>query len=90
MTKREMVLRIAQETGLKQSDVKRVVQRTLTLVVEALASGKTVELRNFGVFKVKSRKARVGRNPKTGTTVPVPAKRVVTFKPGLWMRRDIR
>jgi len=85
-----MVLRIAQETGLKQSDVKRVVQRTLTLVVEALASGKTVELRNFGVFKVKSRKARVGRNPKTGTTVPVPAKRVVTFKPGLWMRRDIR
>jgi DNA-binding protein HU-beta/integration host factor subunit alpha len=90
MTKREMVLRIAQETGLKQLDVKRVVQRTLTLVVEALASGKTVELRNFGVFKVKSRKARVGRNPKTGTTVPVPAKRVVTFKPGLWMRRDIR
>jgi nucleoid DNA-binding protein len=90
MTKREMVLKIAQETGLKQLDVKRVVQRTLTLVVEALASGKTVELRNFGVFKVKSRKARVGRNPKTGTTVPVPAKRVVTFKPGLWMRRDIR
>ena len=90
MTKKDIVLRVASETGLKQLDVKKVVQRGLDAIVESLAKGETVELRNFGIFKVKSRKGRTGRNPRTGEKVPVPPKRVVTFKPGLVMKKEIR
>ncbi len=80
---------VAKETGITQVDVKRVVQRTLDHLVESLKAGQTVELRNFGVFKVRQRASRRGRNPKTGQEVPVPPKRVVVFKPGLLMRQDI-
>ncbi len=90
MTKKDIVLRVASDTGLKQLDVKKVVQRSLDAIVESLSKGDTVELRNFGIFKVKSRKGRTGRNPRTGEKVPVPPKRVVTFKPGLVMKKDIR
>lgn len=90
MTKKDIVLKVASDSGLKQLDVKKVVQRSLSAIVEALARGETVELRNFGIFKVKSRKGRTGRNPRTGEKVPVPPKRVVTFKPGLLMKRDVR
>lgn len=90
MTKKEIVLKVASDTSLKQLDVKKTVQRTLEVIVEALSRGETVELRNFGIFKVKSRKGRMARNPRTGEKVPVPPKQVVTFKPGLHMKRDIR
>ncbi len=89
MTKKDIVIKIAEETELKQIDVKRIVQRTLDHIVEALAKGETVELRNFGIFKVKSRKSRVGRNPKTGVEVPIPEKRIVSFKPGMVMKKRV-
>jgi nucleoid DNA-binding protein len=89
MTKKDIVVKIAEDTELKQIDVKRVVQRTLDHIVEALTKGETVELRNFGIFKVKSRKSRVGRNPKTGVTVPIPEKRIVSFKPGMVMKKRV-
>lgn len=90
MTKKDIVLNVAQDSNLKQLDVKRVVQKTLEAIVASLAKGETVELRNFGIFKVKQRKGRTGRNPRTGEKVPVPPKRVVVFKPGLLMKRDVR
>jgi nucleoid DNA-binding protein len=90
MTKKEIVLKIAEETGLKQIDVKVVVQKTFDTIVDALSKGETIELRNFGVFKVKARKPRVGRNPKTGQTVPIPEKKVVAFKSGMIMRKRVR
>lgn len=90
MTKKEIVLKIAEETGLKQIDVKVAVQKTFDTIVEALSKGETVELRNFGVFKVKTRKPRVGRNPKTGTAVPIPEKRVVSFKSGMVMKKKVK
>ena len=65
MTKKDIVIKISEESGIKQIDVKKVVQRTLDHIIEALGKGEVVELRNFGVFKVKSRKSRMGRNPKT-------------------------
>ena len=89
MTKKDIVLKIAEETGIKQVDVKKVVQRTLDHVIGSLKAGETVELRNFGIFKVKSRRGRTGRNPRTGDKVPVPPKRVAVFKPGLIMKREI-
>jgi len=90
MTKKDIVVRIADETGVKQTDVKRVVQKYLDYVIDGLAKGETVELRNFGVFKVKTRKGRMGRNPRTGASVPIPEKKVVTFKPGLIMKHRVK
>ena len=90
LTKKDLVLLVAKETGITQVDVKRVVQRVLHHLIDNLKQGKTIELRNFGVFKVRQRAPRRGRNPKTGQEVPVPSKRVVVFKPGLLMRQDIK
>lgn len=90
MTKKDIVVKIADETEIKQVDVKKIVQKALDCIIDSLANGETVELRNFGVFKVKSRKARRGRNPRTGTEVPVPPKKVAIFKPGLIMKARIK
>ncbi|MBC8473778.1 MAG: integration host factor subunit beta [Candidatus Omnitrophica bacterium] len=90
MTKKDIVLRISEETDIKQIDVKVVVQKTFDIIVDALAQGKKIELRNFGVFKTKSRKGRMGRNPRTGQQVPVDPKRVAVFKPGLVMKAKVK
>ena len=90
ITKKDIILKIANDTGIKQIDVKRVVQQMLDDITLSLAKGETVELRNFGIFKVKARKARTGRNPRTGEEVPVPPKKVAIFKPGLIMKKDIK
>ena len=90
MTKRDLVLRISEETGLTQQQVMDVVQKTLDYIAEATAKRETVELRNFGVFEVKIRKARVGRNPNApAKNVPIPARAVVKFKPGKEMREAV-
>lgn len=90
MTKRELAVRIAGETELPQQAVKEVIQKTLDYIIESLAAGKSVELRNFGVFKVRTRKARLGRNPnKPEQEVRIPAKRVPDFKPGRIMRAKV-
>lgn len=89
MTKKDIVLKIAEETDVKQTDVKKIVQKTFDKILESLVQGQRVELRNFGVFKVKSRKGRTGRNPRTGDVVPVPPKRVAVFKPGLVMKQRV-
>ncbi len=90
MTKKDIVLRITDMTGIKQVDVKRVVQKTLDVIVDSLIRSEKVELRNFGVFKIKERRARFGRNPRTGESVPVPPRKVVVFKPGLEMKKRIK
>jgi len=90
LTKRELVVRISEETGLVQTQVFDVVQKTLNYITEALAKGDKVELRNFGVFDVKIRKARVGRNPnRPETDVPIPARAMVKFKAGKEMRAEV-
>ena len=90
MTKRDLVLRISEETGLVQQQVLTVIQKTLDYVTEALAKGETVELRNFGVFEVKVRKARIGRNPNApATDVPIPPRAIVKFKAGKEMRETV-
>ena len=90
MTKRDLVVRIAAETGLIQEQVLIVVQKTLDYIAEAVAQGNNVELRNFGVFEVKIRKARIGRNPNAPETdEPIPPRAVVKFKPGKEMREAV-
>lgn len=90
MTKKDIVMRVSNETNLTQIDVKKIVQRALDVVLEALERGETVELRNFGVFKVKIRRGRIGRNPRTGEEVTVPEKKVVVFKPGLILKGKVK
>ncbi len=90
MTKKEIVIRISDRTDVKQVEVKEIVQMALDMIVESLSKGETVELRNFGIFKVKSRKARLGRNPKTGEGVRIPEKKVVRFKAGLVMKKKVK
>lgn len=90
MTKKDIAIKIADDTGIKQIVVKKIVQKMLDSIIDILAAGETIELRNFGIFKVKSRKGRTGRNPRTGETVPVPPKKVVVFKPGLIMKQKVK
>jgi nucleoid DNA-binding protein len=90
MTKKDIILKVSDETNLKQTDVKRIVQKTFDYMVESLVRGEKIELRNFGVFKIKERKSRTGRNPRTGQVVPVPSRKVVVFKPGLEMKQKVK
>jgi len=90
LTKRDLVIRISEETRLTQQEVLEVVQKTLDYIAEALSRGDKVELRNFGVFEVKTRKARVGRNPNAPEKdVPIPARSVVKFKAGKEMAAQV-
>ena len=90
LTKRDLVIRISNESGLIQQQVLDVVQKTLDYIAEAVAQGHKVELRNFGVFEVKTRKARIGRNPNAPSTdVPIPARSVVKFKAVKLMRTEV-
>lgn len=90
MTKKEIVKTISDEIGLTQLKTKEIVQKTFDAIVETLVEEGRIELRNFGVFEVKKRAARKARNPRTGDRVDVPAKYVVTFKPGKEMEERVR
>ena len=90
MTKRELVVRIAEETNLSQLEVFSVVQKTLDYITESLEKGENIEFRDFGVFEIKIRKPRIGRNPnKPENTVIIPERRVVKFKPGKEMKARV-
>ena len=90
MTKKDIVLKVSDETNLKQIDVKRVVQKTFDCIIESLVRGEKIELRNFGVFKIKQRRSRTGRNPRTNQVIPVPPRKVVVFNAGLEMKQKIK
>jgi len=90
LTKRDLVVRISNETGLVQNDVFEVIQKTLDYITESLADGNDVELRNFGVFEVRLTKARVGRNPnEPGSRYEIPERANVKFKQGKVMRQKV-
>src|SRR5262245_30183603 len=90
VTKKEIVKQISEELGLTQLKTKEIVQKTFDAIIETLLSEGRIELRNFGVFEVKQRKARKARNPRTGERVDVEPKNVVTFKPGKEMEERVR
>jgi len=80
ITKAELAHEVADNSDLTQQQAEVVVQEVLDSIIEALQSGDRVELRGFGSFRMKERKARVGRIPKTGESVEVPAKKVAHFR----------
>ena len=80
MNKTELVAAVAQKTGLTKKDAERVVNATVDTVVEAMKKGEKVQISGFGIFEVKTREARVGRNPRTKETIQIPASRQPIFK----------
>jgi nucleoid DNA-binding protein len=90
MTKRDLAVKIAKKTGLTQQEVGKIVQMLLDSIADEIAAGKTVELRNFGVFKVVTCKSRKGRNPKKPTDeVIIPEHCVAKFRAGKELRARI-
>ncbi len=91
LTKRDIVLYIYDKTGFPQKEVRDVVQQTLDTIATALAQGRNVELRNFGVFEVQKRKSRIGRNPnKPETDVIIPDRAVIKFKAGKELKAELK
>ena len=83
-------MRISRETGIVQQDVFAVIQKTLDYITESLVKNENVEFREFGVFEVNKRKARIGRNPnKPENVVRIPERKVVKFKPGKEMKAAV-
>jgi nucleoid DNA-binding protein len=89
MTKKEISNKIAERLGISQGLVLHAVQLVLDGITETLVKEGRIELRNFGVFEVKRRRAKKARNPRTGESVSVPERSVVTFKPGREMEERI-
>lgn len=90
MTKRDLVIRISEETGVVQQQMQDILQKTLDAISTTLAKGEKVELRNFGIFEIRVRKARTGRNPnRPRTDVPIPERAIVRFKAGKEMREAV-
>jgi nucleoid DNA-binding protein len=81
MTKADLVEEVSGKTGLTRTDVGVVVDTFLEAVKKSLENGNNIEIRGFGTFKIKQRKARKARNPRTGDEVPVPDRKVPVFKP---------
>ena len=86
MTKAELVEEVAGMTQLTKKHAEIIVNTVFESIVDSLREGAKIELRGFGSFRIRNRGARVGRNPKTGARVAVPAKRIPYFKPGKELR----
>lgn len=90
MTKSELIEKISrQQTQFNQKDIELAVNQILDSMIDALSHGNRIEIRGFGSFSLHERKARVGRNPKTGEQVALEAKRVPHFKPGKFLRDSV-
>ncbi len=80
MNKTELIAAVAAKTGLTKKDAEKVVNATIDSVAEALVKGDKVNVSGFGIFEVKTREARVGRNPRTKETIQIPATKLPAFK----------
>lgn len=89
VTKKELVNRIAEQTGVTKVVAKDIIQSFLNAIIDELAAGNRLEFREFGVFESRERAARRAQNPRTLEKVEVPAKRIVKFKVGRLMRKKV-
>jgi integration host factor subunit beta len=89
ITKKDLIERITERTKMKRTETKKAIQEFLDQVIIELKTGNRLEFRDFGVFEVKERAARLAQNPKTMQKVEVPAKRAVKFKVGRLMRESV-
>jgi integration host factor subunit alpha len=86
LTRMDLSESVFREVGLSRNESAQLVESVLQYVSDALASGETVKISSFGTFSLRSKTARVGRNPKTGDEVPISPRRVLTFRPSHLMK----
>ncbi len=89
MNKAELIANIADESGLSKADAKKALDGFEAVVTNALIGGGRVSMVGFGTWSVDQRDARMGRNPRTGESIEIAAKKVVKFKPGATLARDV-
>ncbi len=89
ITRTDLVGALHKAVGLSQTDCTNLLEATLNEIADALSSGETVKINNFASFYTKHKKARTGRNVKTGEEVPITPRRVVIFRPSLVMKAKI-
>ena len=89
LTRAELIEAVHDELGLTRQDCAALIVRTLDLIVEAMERGEDVKLSGFGVFHVRAKRERLGRNPKTGVAARIEARRVASFRPSLSMKARI-
>jgi len=89
ISKKEIVKTVSERHGLTTTQTAQVIQVFMDQIIEELSRGNRIEFREFGIFELKRRKPRVARNPKTGASVEVPEKTVVSFKPGKVMKARV-
>lgn len=89
LTRADLCEAVHDEVGLTRQDCSGLVERTLDLVAEALEKGETVKLSGFGVFQVRAKRARTGRNPKTGEAAPIHPRRVIGFRASQVMKARV-
>jgi integration host factor subunit alpha len=89
VTRAELCEAVHEEVGLTRQDCAGLVERTLDLIAEALSGGATVKLSGFGVFQVRAKRARMGRNPKTGEPAPIQPRRVIGFRASQVMKAKV-
>lgn len=89
MNKKDLVAAIAERAGLTKKDAEKALDAFTATVVDALKKGEKVNLVGFGVFEVRERKARIGRNPQTGAAIQIPATKVPAFRPGKGFKESI-
>ena len=80
MNKTELIAVVAEKTGMTKKDAERVINATVDTITEKLVAGEKVAMSGFGIFEVKAREARVGRNPRTKETIEIPATKLPAFK----------
>lgn len=89
MTKTELIDRVAEKSGLTKKDSGKAVDAIFSVMTETLSKGDKVQLVGFGSFEVKERSARTGRNPQTGATIEIKARKVPVFKPGKALKEAV-
>ena len=89
MTKRDLIEKVARKLNLTQREVREVSLSMFKKIIEALESGEKVTLRGFGIFEIRSRKARTGRNIRAGKPVPIPSHKVIYFRAGKKFRQKV-
>ena len=89
LTKAELVEEVSRVTQLTKKQAEEIVNTVFVTIVDSLRTGRKIELRGFGSFRIRNRGARIGRNPKTGDKVEVPPKRIPYFKPGKELKEQL-
>ncbi|BBJ27739.1 MAG: HU family DNA-binding protein [Athalassotoga sp.] len=90
MNKKELIDKVAEETGYHKKEIKDVVEGVLTSITKALADGEKVQLVGFGTFEVVKRSAREGRNPQTGKKIKIAERKVPKFRPGKAFKEEVK